>query len=70
MPPRHWGDVVPTPGGRRESNDLFYAHGPEGIALFDAAGKPVGGDLTHQVQRCDAGAEVNEAPGVEPNQAP
>lgn len=48
------------------SNDLFY--GPEGIALFDDAGRPVSGDFTGDVQLWDAGTEVNEEPGTGPNQ--
>lgn len=52
-----------------QSNDLFYAPGPEGIPLF-ADGEPVEGDVTEQVQLWDAGTEVNEEPGTGPNQAP
>jgi hypothetical protein len=51
------------------SNDLFYAPGSEGIALFDGD-EPVDGDVTGQVQLWDAGTEVNEEPGTGPNQAP
>ena len=42
----------------------------EGIALFDASGKPVAGDVTSQILLWDAGTEVNEEPGLGPNQAP
>jgi hypothetical protein len=52
-----------------ESNDLFYAPGPEGISLF-ADGEPIDGDVTEQVMLWDAGTEVNEEPGAGPNQAP
>ena len=52
-----------------QSNDLFYAPREEGIALFDASGKPLAGDVTAQVLLWDAGTEVNEEPGVGPNQA-
>jgi hypothetical protein len=52
-----------------QSNDLFYAPREEGIALFDASGKPVAGDLTSQILLWDAGTEVNEEPGLGPNQA-
>jgi hypothetical protein len=51
------------------SNDLFYAPGSEGIALFDGD-EPVDGDVTDQIQLWDAGTEVNEEPGTGPNQAP
>ena len=52
-----------------QSNDLFFAPGDEGIALFEA-GEPVRGDLTGSFQLWDAGTEVNEEPGFGPNQAP
>jgi len=51
------------------SNDLFYAPGESGIALFDAAGQPLQGEVTDQVFLWDAGTEANEEPGVGPNQA-
>jgi hypothetical protein len=53
-----------------QSNDLFYAPGEQGIALYDAAGTPVVGDVTDQISLWDAGVEVNEEPGVGENQAP
>jgi hypothetical protein len=53
-----------------QSNDLFYAPREEGIALFDASGKPIAGDVTSQILLWDAGTEVNEEPGLGPNQAP
>jgi len=53
-----------------QSNDLFLAPDPRGIALFDAARKPVSGDETAAVKLWDAGTERNEAPGVGPDQAP
>jgi hypothetical protein len=52
-----------------QSNDLFYAN-DRPIALFDAAGKPVRGDMTPQLFLWDAGTEVNEEPGLGPNQGP
>lgn len=53
-----------------QSNDVFYAPGPKGIALFDGKGRPVSGDLTSKLEMWDAGTEVNEEPGFGPNQAP
>ncbi len=53
-----------------QSNDLFFAPAPHGIDLFDADGNPVTGDITDQIYLWDAGTEVNEEPGVGPNQAP
>ena len=52
-----------------QSNDLFYGN-DRPIALFTAGGKPVAGDMTPQVSLWDAGTEVNEEPGLGPNQAP
>lgn len=51
-----------------ESNDLFFAPDENGIALFDAGGDPINGDVTAQIALWDAGTEVNEEPGVGPNQ--
>ena len=53
-----------------QSNDLFFAPDPAGIALFDMDGSPVEGDVTMLVPLWDAGSEVNEEPGVGENQAP
>lgn len=52
-----------------QSNDLFYGPDGAGIELFDN-GSPVTGDITSQILLWDAGTEVNEEPGVGPNQAP
>lgn len=52
-----------------QSNDLFYAP-RQAIDLFDAAGNPVGGDLTSAFLLWDAGTEVNQAPGIGSEQAP
>jgi hypothetical protein len=55
------------------SNDLFFTlGGPSGLRLFRADGggmAPVAGDVTDHVTLWDAGTEVNEEPGVGPNQA-
>jgi hypothetical protein len=53
-----------------QSNDLFYAPGAKAIALFDSKGQPLASDITSQLQLWDAGTEVNEEPGLGPNQAP
>jgi hypothetical protein len=52
-----------------QSNDLFYSN-DRPIALFTADGKPVSGAMTPQVSLWDAGTEVNEEPGLGPNQGP
>ena len=53
-----------------QSNDWFYAPGPNGIALFDAKGNPVSGDVTDQFYLWDAGTEKNEEIGIGLNQGP
>jgi len=50
------------------SNDLFFSFGEDGIALFDEAGTPISGDVTGQVVLWDAGTEVNQQPGLGPDQ--
>ena len=69
--------VTASPGDRLsfltmyvQSNDYFYGFGEDGLALFDADGTPVSGDVTDQVVLYDAGTEVDEEPGVGPNQKP
>ena len=52
-----------------QSNDLFYGN-DRPIALFRPAGEPVRGDMTPQLRLWDAGTEVNEEPGLGPNQGP
>jgi hypothetical protein len=52
-----------------QSNDLFYA--PEGgIELFSESGEPISGDISGQIELWDAGTEVNQVPGIGPDQAP
>jgi len=53
-----------------DSNDLFFSPGGNGIALFNAKGKPVNGDVSIHVQLWDAGTEVNQEPFVGADQAP
>lgn len=52
-----------------QSNDWFYAPHRQGIDLF-RNGKAISGDITSEFMLFDAGTEVNEEPGVGPNQAP
>ena len=40
-----------------QSNDLFYAPASTGIALWDASGTPISGDLTDMIQLWDAGPD-------------
>ena len=53
-----------------QSNDWFYAPDTNGIALFDAKGNPVGGDVTPKMILWNAGTEVDEEIGIGPNQGP
>jgi len=69
-------EVMATPGAHLfitfmfgQSNDLFFGN-ENGLELFGQDGKPFSGDVTSQFGLWDAGTEVNEEPGVGPNQAP
>ena len=53
-----------------QSNDWFYAPSANGIALFDAKGLAVSGDITDQFYLWDAGTEKDEEIGIGPNQGP
>jgi len=53
-----------------QSNDWFYAPGFFGIPLFDFWGHPRSGDMTRLVKLWDAGTEVDQIPGLGPDQAP
>ena len=51
-----------------KSNDLFYAPSDGGLALYNGSGDAVTGDITDMIDLWDAGTEVNEEPGIGPNQ--
>jgi hypothetical protein len=53
-----------------QSNDLFYAPDPAGIALFSSEGTPISGDISDQLRLWDAGTELNQEPGIGSKQAP
>ena len=53
-----------------QSNDEFYAPDENGIALFDAKGNPVSGDVTAKFILWDAGTEVNQELGIGSDQGP
>ena len=53
-----------------QSNDEFYAPDENGIALFDAKGNPVMGDVTDKFILWDAGTEVNQELGIGADQGP
>ena len=53
-----------------QSNDWFFAPGPEGIELFAGDGEPISGDVSDQVYLWDAGTEADQTPGEGADQAP
>jgi len=61
------GDALSFATMLAATNDVFIAPSATGIALFDAGGEPVTGDVSAQVSLWDAGTEGNEAPGIGPN---
>lgn len=63
------GQLLSTAWMFGQSNDLFYSN-DRPIALFDGWGRAVAGDMTLQLALWDAGTEVNEEPGLGPNQGP
>ena len=52
-----------------QSNDLFYSTGPVGVPMFRGP-RPRSGNVTHYFTLWDAGTEVNQEPGLGPDQAP
>jgi hypothetical protein len=52
-----------------QSNYWFCAPVESGIPLFEN-GKPISGDITSQIILWDAGTEVNQEPGIRPDQGP
>ena len=42
------------------SNDWFFAAGQDGLALFDADGNPLSGDITADIRLYDAGTEEED----------
>ena len=63
------GDLLSMITMMGQSNDWFYAPAESGIALFKY-GKPVSGDVTSQFILWDVGTEVNQEPGIGPDQGP
>jgi hypothetical protein len=53
-----------------QSNDWFFAPDMMGIALYDASGNPISGDVTDEIYLWDAGTEENQPPLQGSNQAP
>jgi hypothetical protein len=63
------GQVLSTAWMFGQSNDLFYSN-DRPIALFDVSGRPTSEEITARLALWDAGTEVNEEPGLGPNQGP
>jgi hypothetical protein len=64
------GDHLSVASMFGQSNDLFLATWPDGIALFDDDDTPISGDISAAFSMWDAGTEINEVLGAGPNQAP
>jgi len=47
-----------------ESNDWFFGPDAAGIALYDAQGNPISGDVTAQIKLWNAGTEIDQEPAV------
>ncbi len=45
------------------SNDLFFAPANPGIALYDASGNPINGDVSSEIKLWDNGTRINQKPG-------
>lgn len=66
----HGGDKLSLVLAFLQGNDLVVGPGSQGIALFDADGNAISGDITAQFSLLDVGTELNERPGDGPNQDP
>lgn len=64
------GDVLSFVEMFGQSNDLVFATGENGIALFNGSGTPIGGTFSGAVQIWDVGTEVNQEPFAGADQAP
>lgn len=61
------GDALSFASMLAATDDVFFAPQATGIALFDASGTPLSGDISDQISLWDAGTEGNEEPGIGPN---
>ncbi len=64
------GDTLTFATMLAQSNDLFFSPDAAGIALYDADGNAISGDVSDQIQIWDAGTEVNQPIGEGDEQAP
>jgi len=62
------GDHLSFITGKLAANDKFIGSGPRGIPLFHDDGRPQLGNLGWALGLFDAGTEVDESPGLGPNQ--
>ncbi len=51
-----------------QTNDWFFS--VQNLPLFDSAGNPIVGNVTHHIRTYDAGTEVDQPAGFGSNQAP
>jgi hypothetical protein len=63
------GDRLSVTTMMGQSNDWFYAPAESGIELFKN-GKAISGDITSQIILWDVGTEINQEPGIGPDQGP
>lgn len=61
------GDALSFATMLAATNDVFFGPKATGIALFDAGGLPISGDISDQISLWDTGSEANEEPGIGPN---
>ena len=64
------GDYLSFASMLVQTNDIFVGPDANGVALFETDGTPRSGDITSETPFWDVGSEMNEAPGMGPNQAP
>lgn len=64
------GHLLSTATMYVQSNDLIFTTPANGLELFHPDGTPISGDITSEFGFYDAGTEVNQEPGVGPDQAP
>ena len=79
LAPGEWTEITFTAGrGHRivfammfsESNDFYFAPVGAGQPLYDTEGAPIVGDVTANISLWDAGTEIDQEPGLGPDQAP
>ncbi|MGK7396685.1 MAG: spondin domain-containing protein [Candidatus Cyclobacteriaceae bacterium M3_2C_046] len=64
------GSLLSTAFMYVQSNDILFTTPEGGLPLFDEEGMPISGDITSYFGLYDAGTEINQEPGIGPDQAP